>query len=129
MGKIQCSTVSHNTKHNHNTQNNQHEQPPVSSHNICTVAPCYRELLALLVIPTWLLHRFPRFERALVPHSLAWNLPLLAKYLRYVAAPLLVPTRGSSLDGCLTGLVTLASTHMYGYLLYMHTCDRECEQS
>ncbi len=97
----------------------------MSIHNVRTVAPCYWELLALLVIPTWLLHWFPRFEPALVPCSLAWNLPLSARYLRYVAAPLLVPARGSSLDGCLTGLVTLTFTHMYGYLLYIHTCDGE----
>jgi hypothetical protein len=101
----------------------------VSIHNVHTVSPCYRELLALLVIPTWLLHWFLRFEPALKPHSLAWNLPLSARYLRYVAAPLLVPAWGSSLDGCLTGLVTLTPTHMYGYLLYIYTCDGECEHS
>jgi hypothetical protein len=101
----------------------------VSIHNIRTIAPCYKELLALLIIPTWLLHWFPRFEPALVPRSLAWNLPLSARYLRYVAAPLLVPAQGSSLDGCMTGLVTLTSTHMYCYLLDIHTCDGECEHS
>ncbi len=101
----------------------------VSIHNVHTIAPRYGELLALLVIPTWLLHWFPRFEPALEPRSLAWNLPLSVRYLRYIAAPLLVPARGSCLDGCLTGLVTLTSTHMYGYLLYIHMCDGECEHS
>ncbi len=57
----------------------------------------------------------PLVPKVLVPRSLAWNLPFSARYLRYIAAPLLVPPRGRSLDGCLTGLVTLTSTHMYGY--------------
>jgi hypothetical protein len=39
----------------------------VSSHNVRTVAPCYGELLALLVIPTWLLHVGPGFKTCLVP--------------------------------------------------------------
>jgi hypothetical protein len=67
----------------------------VSSHNVHTVAPCYGELLALLVIPTWLLHWFPRFESLSNCVPLAWNLPLSARYLRYVAAPLLVPAWGA----------------------------------
>jgi hypothetical protein len=67
----------------------------VSSHNERTVAPCYGELLALLVIPTWLLHWFLRFESLSNCIPLAWNLPLSVRYLRYKAAPLLVPARGA----------------------------------
>ncbi len=67
----------------------------VSSHNVRTNASCYGELLALLVIPTWLLHWFPMFESLSNCVPLAWNLPLSARYLRYVAAPLLVPGRGA----------------------------------
>jgi len=41
----------------------------VSIHNLHTVAPCYRELLALLVHLTWLLHVGQGFETCLVPLS------------------------------------------------------------
>ncbi len=105
----------------------------VSSHNVRTVSLCYGELLALLVIPTWLLHWFPRFESLSNCVPLAWNLPLSARYLWYVAAPLLVPAWGALVVVAWQGLPghahSLTSTHMYGYLLYIHTYDGECEQS
>jgi hypothetical protein len=105
----------------------------VSIHILRTVVLDYGELLALLVIPTWLLHWFPRFESLSNCVPLAWNLPLSARYLQYVAAPLLVPARGALVVVACQGLPghahSLTSTHMYGYLLYIHTCDGKCEQS
>jgi hypothetical protein len=67
----------------------------VSIHNVRTVVLDYGELLALLVIPIWLLHWFLRFESLSNCIPLAWNLPLSVRYLRYVAAPLLVLARGA----------------------------------
>ena len=68
----------------------------VSIHNLCTVAPRYGELLALLVFLTWLLHVGPRFETCLVPLSFGKIYHSLQGTLQYVAAPLLVHARGSS---------------------------------
>jgi hypothetical protein len=67
----------------------------VSIHNVRTVVLDYGELLALLVIPIWLLHWFPRFESLSNCIPLAWNLPLSARYLWYKAAPLIVPAWGA----------------------------------
>ncbi len=70
---------------------------PVTIYNLRTVAPHYGELLALLVYLTWLLHVGLGFETCLVPLSFGKIYHSLRGTLQYVAAPLLVPARGSSL--------------------------------
>jgi len=89
----------------------------VSIHNLRTVAPRYGELLALLVYLTWLLHWFPSSNptsfRAFLGQK---DLPLYSVRgtLQYVAAPLLVPARGSSCWWLLDRVwAALISTHMY----------------
>ena len=70
---------------------------PVTIHNLRTIAPGYGELLALPVYLTWLLHVGPGFETCLVPLSCGKIYHSLRGTLQYVAAPLLMPARGSSL--------------------------------
>jgi len=89
----------------------------VSVHNLRTVAPCYGELLALLVYLTWLLHWFsssnPTSFRAFLCLK---DFPLYSVRgtLQYVAAPLLVPAQGSSCWWLLDRVwAALISTHMY----------------
>ena len=86
----------------------------VTIQNLHTVAPCYGELLALLVHLTWLLHVGPGFETCHVPLSFGKIYHSLRGTLQYVAAPLLVPARGSSCWWLLDRVwAALISTHMY----------------
>ena len=73
------------------------EQSCATIHNLRTVAPRYGELLVLLVYLTWFLHVGPGFETCLVPLSFGKIYHSLRGTLQYVAAPLLVHARGSSL--------------------------------
>jgi len=62
----------------------------VTIHNLCTVAPRYGELLALLVYLTWLLHAGPGIETHLVPLSSA---KIYHSYARYATVRSCSPTR------------------------------------
>jgi hypothetical protein len=87
----------------------------------------------VLVSPTWLLHwfLFLRFEPALVPHSLARNLPLYEVLYVCSCSPICA-CAGELLRWlldrvCLTTPFPLLQPICMMYLLYIHMCDGECE--
>ncbi len=86
----------------------------VTIHNLRTVAPCYGKLLALLVYLTWLRRTGVRDLSRSAFLRLRFTTRSAQGTLQYVAAPLLVPARGSSLRWLLDRVwAALISTHMY----------------
>ncbi len=103
----------------------------VSIHYLRTVAPCYGELLALLVYLTWLLHVGPGFETHLVPLSLAMIYHSALHevlYSKYVAAPRLMPARESSCWWLLDRVWRALTPPILFMIssLHTHTCAGEC---
>ncbi len=98
----------------------------VSSHNILTIATRYGELLALLVIPTWVLHRFPRVRACSRSTFLGIGFTTLSEVLMVRSCS---PTRAHM--GELFGWLLDRAGHRYFvWLSPLHThIDRECEQS